>query len=231
MIHDLYDLYWENDPMKCLWFIGKLRVESMIMKVNVWWYEHGCEWNAYDIKELRQVSSITLMYKFVSFVGCILFTKSLSCNVAIINRDAVYFRIFKVFQKSYFKCSRKILCRFQLREVRSHVSIRTAQSCVRTPISVEKLRTVQGCIRLDVMATRLDTLQSSRRFHLSFADMEWEDSLHPSKWQGHTIQTPRSLIRKLRACIQHPSRRQGNTVRTRSLLWQLHADRVQLSGL
>jgi hypothetical protein len=43
-----------------------------------------------------------------------------------------------VFHKSYFKCSRKILCRFQLRKVGSHVSIRTTQSCVRTPIIVEK---------------------------------------------------------------------------------------------
>jgi len=43
-----------------------------------------------------------------------------------------------VFQKSYFKCSRKILCRFQLRKVGSYVSVWMTQSCVRTPISVEK---------------------------------------------------------------------------------------------
>jgi hypothetical protein len=106
----------------------------------------------------------------VSFVGCILLTKSLLCNIVVINRDAVYFRIFKVFQKSYFKCSRKILCRFQLREVGSHVSVRMVQSCVWTPISVKKLRIVQVCIHPDVMATRSDTFQSSRRFQLYSTD-------------------------------------------------------------
>jgi hypothetical protein len=38
----------------------------------------------------------------VSFVDCIMLTKSLSCNVAVINKDAVYFRIFKVFREGYF---------------------------------------------------------------------------------------------------------------------------------
>jgi hypothetical protein len=44
----------------------------------------------------------------------------------------------KEFQKSYFKCSRKILCKFQLRKVGSHVFVQAAQSCVQTPFSVEK---------------------------------------------------------------------------------------------
>jgi hypothetical protein len=69
----------------------------------------------------------------------------------------------KVFQKSYFKCSRKTLYRFHLREVRSHVFVETAQSCVRTPISVKKLRIVQSCILPDVMATCPNALQSLRR--------------------------------------------------------------------
>jgi hypothetical protein len=42
-------------------------------------------------------------------------------------------------QKSFSRCSRKILCRFQLREVRSQDFVRTAQSCIRTPINVKKL--------------------------------------------------------------------------------------------
>jgi hypothetical protein len=67
------------------------------------------------------------------------------------------------------------MCRFQLREVRSQASVRTAQYNVRTlfsqqhlsgrrgktvqkPISVKKLRIVQVCIRPDVMATCLDAL-------------------------------------------------------------------------
>jgi hypothetical protein len=41
-------------------------------------------------------------------------------------------------QKSFSRCLRKILCRLQPREVGSHVSVWTAQSCVRTPISVKK---------------------------------------------------------------------------------------------
>jgi hypothetical protein len=41
-------------------------------------------------------------------------------------------------QKSCSRCSMKILCRLKLREVESQVSIRMAQSCVRTPISVKK---------------------------------------------------------------------------------------------
>jgi hypothetical protein len=40
--------------------------------------------------------------------------------------------------------------------------------------------------------------------------------LHPSKRQGNTAWTPRSLIRKLCAYSLHSSRRQGNTVRMRS---------------
>jgi hypothetical protein len=59
------------------------------------------------------------------------------------------------------------------------------------------------------MATRLDPLQSSRRFHLSFLDMDWEDSLHPSRLQSNTVQMSRSLIRKLcmhTFCI-HPNDR------------------------
>jgi hypothetical protein len=60
-------------------------------------------------------------------------TKLLSSKVAIIIRDVVYFRVF--ISKS---CSRKILCRFQLKEVGSQDSILTAQSCVRTPICVKK---------------------------------------------------------------------------------------------
>jgi hypothetical protein len=46
--------------------------------------------------------------EFVSFVGFILLTKSLACNVAIVNKDAVYFRIFKVF-RVYFSNTEKAL--------------------------------------------------------------------------------------------------------------------------
>jgi hypothetical protein len=39
----------------------------------------------------------------VSFVGCILLIKSLSCNVAVIIRDAVYFKVFKSISKNLFQ--------------------------------------------------------------------------------------------------------------------------------
>jgi hypothetical protein len=45
--------------------------------------------------------------EFVSFVGCILLSKSLSCNVAVLNRAAVYFKIFKVFREGYFSIQRR----------------------------------------------------------------------------------------------------------------------------
>jgi hypothetical protein len=38
--YKLCDLCWENDPLKCLCFMRKLCIESMIMKVNIWWFEH-----------------------------------------------------------------------------------------------------------------------------------------------------------------------------------------------
>jgi hypothetical protein len=85
-------------------------------------------------------------------------TKSLLCNVVILSGMLYISESSKVFQKSFSSVQRKILCRFQLREVESQVSVQIAQSCIRTPFSVEKLRTVQNCIRPDVMATRLDAL-------------------------------------------------------------------------
>jgi hypothetical protein len=86
------------------------------------------------------------------------------------------------------------MCRFQLKEVGSQVSVRTAQSCIQTPISVEKLRIVQGSICLDVMATCLDALQSSRRIRFSFTDMYMGRQLHPTGRQCNTVRT-RSIIR------------------------------------
>jgi len=58
-----------------------------------------------------------------------------------------------------------------------------------------------------------------------------EDSLHPFERQGNTVQTLRSLVRKLRAYNLHPSELQGNTVRTWSMIRQLLADKLQPFGL
>jgi hypothetical protein len=98
------------------------------------------------------------------------------------------------FQKSVSKCSKKILCRFQVKEVGSQSLVWTAQSCVRTPISVQKFRTVQGYIRLDVAAMRPDTYQSSTRNQISFSDTDMGRQLQPSGQQDNTVRTL-SLIR------------------------------------
>jgi hypothetical protein len=45
----------------------------------------------------------------VSFVSWILLTKSLLCNVAVINRDVVYFRIFKVFRVYFSKTEKSLI--------------------------------------------------------------------------------------------------------------------------
>jgi hypothetical protein len=100
-----------------------------------------------------------------------------------------------LFQKSVPRCSKTILCRFQLREVRSQASIRTAQSCVRMPINVQKIRTVQGCISPDFEATRPNAHQSSTRNRISFSNTNMGRQLHPSGQQGNTVQML-SLIRK-----------------------------------
>jgi hypothetical protein len=36
--------------------------------------------------------------EFVSFIGFILLTKSLRCNVAVLNRDTVYFQSLQIFR-------------------------------------------------------------------------------------------------------------------------------------
>jgi len=79
-------------------------------------------------------------------------TKSFLCNVVILL--GMPFISESLFQKCASRSSKKILCKFQFREVGPQASVRTAQSCIQTPISVQKFRTVQGCIRPDVSTTQ-----------------------------------------------------------------------------
>jgi hypothetical protein len=82
-----------------------------------------------------------------------------------------------------FQCSKKILCRFQLREVGSHISSQMTQwslqtlisqqhllgwggNTIRTPITVEKLRTAQGCICPDAFQC-----STSKRISFQNTDM------------------------------------------------------------
>jgi hypothetical protein len=52
--YKLYDLRWENDPLKCLWIMRKLCVKSMIMKVKVWCFEHEA-WASMDVSEMHKI--------------------------------------------------------------------------------------------------------------------------------------------------------------------------------
>lgn len=99
------------------------------------------------------------------------------------------------FQKYALRSSKKILCRFQVREVESQASVRMAQSCVQTPISVQKFRTIQGFICPDVSATRSDAYQYSIRNRISFSEKDMGRQLHPSRRQGNNVRTL-SLIRQ-----------------------------------
>jgi hypothetical protein len=131
-------------------------------------------------------------------------TKSLLCNVAILL--GVPFISESSFQKCASRSSKKILCRFQVREFRSQASVWTAQSCVWMPISVQKFWIVQGCIRSGVSATRPNAHHCLTRNRLSFLDTDMGRQLHPSGRQGNTVWTL-SLIRKERGEELQPSGR------------------------
>jgi hypothetical protein len=99
------------------------------------------------------------------------------------------------FHKSVSRFLKKILCRFQVREVESQASVWTAQSYVQTPISVQKFLTVQGCIRPDIAATRPDAHQCLTRNQISFSNTDMGRQLHMSGHQVYTVWTL-SLIRQ-----------------------------------
>jgi hypothetical protein len=97
--------------------------------------------------------------ELISFVGCILLTKSLLCNVAVligtlyISESSKYSEFISLIRKrpyyDKFQCHKLQECYFSvpgrfcvdsnLEEVGFFVSIQTAQWCIRMPISVEKL--------------------------------------------------------------------------------------------
>jgi hypothetical protein len=61
-------------------------------------------------------------------------TKSLLCNVT--TYSGILFTSKSSFQKCAFQSLKKILCSLYVKEIGSQDSVRTAQSCVRMPISV-----------------------------------------------------------------------------------------------
>jgi hypothetical protein len=47
--------------------------------------------------------------EFVSFIGYILLTKSLSCKVAALNRDAILFKSLQIFRDYFSKMEKALL--------------------------------------------------------------------------------------------------------------------------
>jgi hypothetical protein len=137
--------------------------------------------------------------EFVSFIGCILLTKSLSCNV-VLTRIPHYFRIIKYseiisliwkwpyydkfqchkLQEGNFRVPGRFWEVFNSAKVRSLVPVRTVQWNVRMPSYVEKILTAQRASVWTLGQHHSDALQCSRRIQISFADTNWEDSLQTS---------------------------------------------------
>jgi hypothetical protein len=79
-------------------------------------------------------SSLNLSISVSLWLAAFCLTKLLLCNVATLS--GIPFISESSFHKCASQSSKKILCRFQIRKIRSQASVQTAQSCVRTPISV-----------------------------------------------------------------------------------------------
>jgi hypothetical protein len=133
-----------------------------------------------------------------------------SCNVAVIIRDAEYFRVL---------ITEKFFMMFQ----EDSVQILTQKS--RIP-----------CFRPDGPVMRPDTHQcreaeqfkvasvwTSRQHDRTLFRVREDSSLYSSESQSNTVVTPRSLIRKLLAYTLHPFGRQGNTVQ----MWSYYGNYVQ----
>jgi len=131
-------------------------------------------------------------------------------------------------QKSVSRCSRKILFRFQLREVGSQVSIRTAQSCVQTPISVEK----PNSSRLHPSGRHGNTSRRTSKFEKIPAFLHrhgvgrhapiWTLGQHPPNAKI----LDKDIVCILSAYVQRSGQHRLDVV----LLWQLRVDKVQPSG-
>jgi len=163
-------------------------------------------------------------FQCVSFIGFILLTKSLSCNVAVLIRIQYYCRIFKyseiislIWKGPYydkFQCHKlregnfRGLGRFcevsNSPKVGSLVPVQTVQRSVRTPSCVKKILTAQLASVRTTGHHRLDALQCSRRIQISFADTDWERQLATIRTLGQH-HPDAALIRKR---VKHVMERQ-----------------------
>jgi hypothetical protein len=150
------------------------------------------------------------------------------------------------FQKCASRSLKKILCKFQVKEVVSQAFVWMAQynvrmlfiqqhlsgrhgNTVRTPISVQKFQIVQGCICPDVSATRPNAHQCSTRNLISFSDTDMERQLHTSGRQVYIVWAL-SLIRQDVEKNCNRSDVRATPSKRRSLLWKLCAAEVQPFG-
>jgi hypothetical protein len=134
----------------------------------------------------------------------------------------------KKFQKNYFKCSRKILCRFQLKKVGSHVSVQTAQSCLWAPFSVEKLNNS----KLHQSESHGNMSRRSSEFEKIPAFLHRHEvgrQLAPVRTPGQNRPNAEILEKEI-ACIQFASVQTTGQHRSDViLLWQLRVNKVQSS--
>jgi hypothetical protein len=135
-----------------------------------------------------------------------------------------------LFQKSVSRCSKKILCRFQLKEVGSQVFVLTAQSCVHTPICVKK----PNSSRLHSSGSHGNTFGRTLGFKKIPAFLHRHGvgrQLAPVRTSGqHRLDA--EILDKEIACIYSASvRTTGQHCPDAVLLWQLRADKVQPSEL
>jgi hypothetical protein len=191
------------------------QVFSILILWAMWWESRKCQFYfiffSWDFRVLDFSIFFSLLFVLVSMwltVFCL--TKSLLCNVVILS--GMLFISESSFQKCASRSSKKILCKFKVKEVGSQASVWTTQynvwtlisqqhssgrrgNTVWTPISVHKFWTIQGCIHPDVLATCTDVHQCSIRNQISFTDTDIGRQLHPFGRQVYTVQTL-SLIRQ-----------------------------------
>jgi hypothetical protein len=171
-------------------------------------------------------------------------TKPLLCNFAILSEMPFISK--SSFHKCTLRSSKKILFKFQVKEVGSQASVWTAKynvlmlisqqhpsgrrgNTVRTPINVQKLRIVQGCIHPDVSATFLDAHQCSTRNRISFSNTDIGRQLHPSGRQVYTVW----MLSLIRQDVEKNCNRldvKATPSGHQSLLWKFCAAYVQPSG-
>jgi hypothetical protein len=133
-------------------------------------------------------------------------------------------------QKSFSRCSRKILCRFQLREIGSQDSVWMAQSCVWTPICVKK----PNNSKLHPSGRHGNTFGHTSDFKKIPVFLHRHGvgrQLSPAQMPGqHRLDV--EILDKEIVCIHSASIwMTGQHCSDAVLLWQLCADKVQPSEL